>query len=203
MNYCSVSQQVFSTSVYTYVNCPVNQPWVSLLRYKSSAYITVTNCVCLFEPKVCQLCLDPPGCVPASLKNAFFTAGSRSFCLYMQRGQASSITHPSTTSCFAIWHVSSASTILQHPTPPHNSLLTTVAAKINGIPEETPQQKSMPGPCLCISQEALNIFQDRAYTNYPSDSVSCPGPGIRASWLQAFSVVTQLFGKETVDTSRW
>lgn len=150
-----------------------------------------------------QSCLAPPGCVPTSLKSAVFTAGFCSICLYTQRGQASNIIHPSANSCFAIWHVSSASTILQHPTPPHHSLFATVAAKINGVPEETPQQKSMPGPHLCVSQEALNIFQDRADTNYPSESVSGPGLSISASWLQAFCFDTALWQGNYIDTFRW
>ncbi|RMC18997.1 hypothetical protein DUI87_03596 [Hirundo rustica rustica] len=85
-----------------------------------------------------------------------------------QAGQTSNAVHPSDTSYFAIWPVSSASTILQHPTPPHHSLFTTAAGKINGISEETSQQKSMPVLHLCVSQKAFNIFLDSAYVNYPN-----------------------------------
>lgn len=109
----------------THINCLVNQPWVSLICFKRSSYITETNCVCLLEREVGQSCPAPPGCVPASLKRAVFTAGFCTLCLYTQRGQASNTIHPGATTFFAIWRVSSASTVLQHPTPPHHSLLAT------------------------------------------------------------------------------
>lgn len=176
--------QIISTLELTYVSCPVNQPHVSIICYKSSSYVSGTNCVCWFEHKVSHALPLPP--IPLCLKSAVFRAGFGSFCLYRQTGQTSNIIYPSDTSCFAIWPVSNASTVLQHPTPPHHSLFTTAERKINGIPEETSQQKSMPGLHLCISHEAFNIFQDWVYMNYPSECVSCPGLGIRASWLQAF-----------------
>lgn len=75
----------------------------------------------------------------------------------------------------------------------HIILSSSVTAKINGVPKETPQQMAVPGPHLCISQEALSIFQDRAYMDYPSEFVSHPGLGMRTSWLQALYLDTALW----------
>lgn len=111
---------------------------------------------------------------------------------YMQRGQANSI-RARATILFCHLTLQHISTVLQHPAPPHDSLLTTAAAKINGVPEGTPQQKSMPGTHLSVLHEAFNIFQDRAYTACPREPVSPPGLSIRASWVQAFCFDTAVW----------
>jgi len=98
-----LASHVTSALVHTCVDSSIKQPWVSLICCKTTSYITVTNCVCLFEPKVCQSCLAPLRCLPAFLKSTVFTAGFCCLCLYMQRGQAGNIIHPSVTGFIAVW----------------------------------------------------------------------------------------------------